>query len=101
MDVVTDANGRKIAIRELGPDDMLNLMEGAGEAASNRAWMQYAITVASVGAIDDVPAPPPGAKKAVMLAFAKTLGNVGMVAVSRHLYPQAATEDAGVDIAKN
>lgn len=100
MDKITDRAGRTLEIRELGPDDVLNLMETGGTAAGQEGWMAYAMVVASVASIDGDPSPPLGCPKPMFLAFAKKLGNDGMVAVNSHVFgPKAGAED--VATAKN
>lgn len=100
-DTVTDRRGRVLKIRELGPDDMLNLMETGGGAAGQESWMAYAMLISTVEAIDDEPAPPLGCPKPMFLAFAKKLGNDGIIAVNTHVFGSGKSPDQDVETAKN
>ena len=80
LKTVTDSKGRKIVLRVMDPADMLDLIEAAGEAASNSTWVRYAMAVASVAEFDGVPVPMPESK-AQIRAFARKMGNEGYEAV--------------------
>jgi len=102
-DPVTDANGRVYAIRELDPADMLDLFEAAGDASDNQRWVQFALIVTSVTAIDNVPLPLATTKNDIR-ANAKLIGNAGIVAVSKAVMGEVAPAgkaEHSVDLAKN
>ena len=106
---IDGGEGRRFALRECNPADMLDLIEAAGNAASSGAWMRYALMICSVSAIDGKPVLMPLSKPAVR-ELAKRVGNLGMEALARAHYPEASqseTSDDGavavveVDTAKN
>jgi hypothetical protein len=86
--VVTDGRGRTIRLREMNPGDMMDLLEAAGPASTNQGYLQYATAVITVAEIDGVPVPKPR-NQDQLRAAAVRLGNDGLVAVTRHLYPGA------------
>lgn len=103
--VVTDSMGRRLRLRILDPGDTMDLLEAAGPSSSYPGFMQYAMAVCSVSAINDVPVPLPTDRKSLR-ATGKLLGNDGFAAMSRVLFganlpdPGAVTaEDAAT--AKN
>lgn len=90
---VTDSRGRVLKLRVIDPGQMLDLMEAAGTASDNRAWMQYALMVASVASIDGVPMPAAANKRDVR-ANAVMIGHDGIAAATQKLYaPAAATPE--------
>ena len=90
-------DGRKFRLRTLKPSHMLDLMEAAENAASSRAWMQYALMICSVSEIDGVPVIMPTTKAGVR-SLADRVGNAGIVAL--HADMQTPPEAAD-DVAKN
>ena len=99
MPDVTDAKGRKLSVRIMDPGDMLDLMEAAGDASSNRGFMAMAMHVCSVEAIDDTPVPRPRDKDDIK-RMARTLGNEGLLSLYSLGSPEAPGQDV-VDQAKN
>ena len=99
-DIVKDTNGREIEIRVLDPDEMLDLLEAAGDASTNQGYMRYAMVAASVSKIDGVPVLMPDTKTELK-AVAKKLGNAGMVAVSDFLFKKPEAEISDKETAKN
>lgn len=91
---ITDAKGREIAVTVLGPADMLQLLEAAGDASSNAGYVRYASVIYSVSAIDGIPVPKPSMKKHI-LDNAARLGNEGFAAVATHLFGDAEPADGG------
>ncbi|GAJ29196.1 hypothetical protein [Acidomonas methanolica] len=92
VEVVTSA-GRRLAVREIDPGDMLDLIEAAGSAmngASASSWLAYAEMVCSVTAIDGVPVQMPLSKDEVK-ALARRIGTDGIAA----LRPLFDAEDGG------
>ena len=86
-----DARGRVFTIRELGPAQMLNVIEMAGGAAAeNQTWLRMALLLSSVAAIDGVPTPE-HRTKAAFLKFVDTVGNDGWIAVSSAVAGAAAS----------
>jgi len=79
---VTDALGRRLAVRRLAALDRLRLFKAAGAAlATNPGWMGLATLAFSVTAIDDVPVPAPATEPQVEALVAR-LGDAGLTAVS-------------------
>jgi hypothetical protein len=100
---IDSGDGRRFALRESNPADMLDLIEAAGSAASSSAWMRYALMICSVSAIDGKPVLMPLTKNAVR-ELAKRIGNVGMEALAHAHYPDnddEATPSSEIDTAKN
>ncbi len=101
---VKDADGRELVIQSIGVGDLFDLLEAAGDTARNPAWMQLAMTVASVRTIDGVPVLMPTSKPQVK-ALGMKLGNAGLAAVRGVLFPEtpeaAPAENAEADAAKN
>ncbi|GAN55257.1 hypothetical protein [Tanticharoenia sakaeratensis] len=98
-DSITLDDGRKLTLRELDPGDQLDLIEAAGSAMNSEAagaWMGYAQMIASVTAIDDVPEQMPITKEEIK-KLARKLGNAGVLAVQRTLYPEKQKEPGVAD----
>lgn len=83
--IVTDATGRKLRLRILDPGDTMDILEAAGPSSSYPGFMQYAMAVCSVSAINDVPLPLPTDRRALKAA-GKLLGNDGFAAMARVLF---------------
>lgn len=91
---ISDAIGRKISIRRLGPLERLRLFESAGaELARNDRWLGMAVLACSVTAIDDVPYPFP-ANKASVEAMVQRLGHAGNAAVADAVKPDPGPNQA-------
>lgn len=89
---VTDARGRSIAIRKLGPLDRMKLFEVVGpENSRNEQYVGYAALAFIVSAIDGEPVARPNSKLALE-ALVQRLDDDGMDAVARHLAEQVGTE---------
>ncbi len=101
---IDSGDGRRFALREANPGDMLDLIEAAGTAASSSAWMRYALMICSVNAIDGKPVMMPVTKEGVR-ELGRRIGNVGMEALARVHYPDEADTagqgDRELDTAKN
>ena len=101
---IDSGDGRRFALREANPGDMLDLIEAAGSASSSSAWMRYALMICSVNAIDGKPVMMPLAKEAVR-ELGRRIGNTGMDALSRAHYPDddqdGAASNSELDTAKN
>ncbi len=101
---IDSGDGRRFALREANPGDMLDLIEAAGAAAGSAAWMRYALMICSVTAIDGKPVMMPVTKEGVR-ELGRRIGNVGMEALARVHYPEepemAAHGDRELDTAKN
>ena len=96
---VTDAQGRRLALRRLGALDKLRLFKAAGaQLAQNQPWLGMALLAASVAAIDDIPVPPPTSEAQIEALISK-LGDDGINAVATALAPETAPLD--VSAAKN
>jgi len=88
-DIVVDARGRKLKIKD--PDILREsrLVKVMGDAASNVAYMTgYVTTAAMVVEIDGEPVPFPMSEKEVDAAIVR-LGREGIMAVVTHLNKQA------------
>lgn len=93
------ADGRVFGLREVGPAEMLDLIEAAGSASSSDAWMRYAVMICSVDAIDGKPVMMPTTKNAIR-ELGRKIGNSGAEALAAVLYPAAELEEqAGEEIA--
>lgn len=103
---IDSGDGRRFALREANPGDMLDLIEAAGTAASSTAWMRYALMICSVSSIDGKPIMMPATKQGVR-ELGRKIGNVGMEALARAHYPDDPVvddehhHDKELDIAKN
>ncbi len=101
---IDSGDGRRFALREANPGDMLDLIEAAGTAASSSAWMRYALMICSVNAIDGKPVMMPVTKEGVR-ELGRRIGNAGMEALARVHYPDEADAaghgDRELDAAKN
>lgn len=97
--VVSDPDGRRLALRRLTALDKLRLYKAAGPAlAQNPAWMGLALLAASVHAVDDVPVPQP-ASEAQIEALVGRLGEAALAAVAEALRPGVPTEAEVADAA--
>ena len=96
---ITDAQGRRLALRRLTALDKLRLFKAAGPLlAQNQPWLGMALLAASVAAIDDVPVPPP-INEAQIEAMVSRLGDDGIDAIAKALAPEVLPLDASA--AKN
>lgn len=82
---VTDAEGRRLALRRLTALDKLRLFKAAGPLlAQNQPWLGMAVIATSVAAIDDVPMPPPVSELQIEAMIGR-LGDAGIAAVAHTL----------------
>ncbi|AXY23422.1 MULTISPECIES: hypothetical protein [Komagataeibacter] len=98
---VKTSDGRTITYRERGPGDVLALLE-LGPATPSTAWMEYALMVTSVEAIDTVPVIRPQTR-VQLEQLANQIGHTGIEALSTALFGadgQAAAQAEGT-AAKN
>ncbi len=85
--VVTDAGGRRIALRRLTALDKLRLFKAAGpDLSQNQPWLGMAVLACSVTSIDDVPMPTPATEQQIEAMVAR-LGDSGIAAVAEALSP--------------
>lgn len=99
---VTLEDGRKLALRELDPADMLDLIEAAGATVNGPAagaWLSYAEMMCSVTAIDNVPVQMPVTKDEIR-DLARRLGKAGLAGL-QPLFEEATDEEALKVTAKN
>lgn len=83
--VVTDALGRRLALRSITALDKLRLFKAAGPVlAQNEPWLGMALLACSVHAIDDVPVPMPGNEHQIEALVAR-LGDIGIAAAAEAL----------------
>jgi hypothetical protein len=88
---VTDALGRRLALRRLTALDKLRLFKAAGPVLShNQPWLGMAVLAASVSAIDDIPVPQPASEQQVE-ALVGRLGDAGIAAIGAALAERVAT----------
>ena len=84
---ITDATGRRIALRRLTALDKLRLFKAAGsELSQNQPWLGMAVLACSVTSIDDVPVPPPMTEQQIESMISR-LGDAGVAAVAAALSP--------------
>lgn len=87
---VTDAEGRRIALRRLTALDKLRLFKAAGpELSQNQLWLGMAVLASSVTAINDVPVPTPANEQQIEAMVAR-LGSSGIAAIAEALSPDPA-----------
>jgi hypothetical protein len=90
VETITDAEGRRLAIRRLTALDRLRLFKAAGPLlAQNQPWLGMAVLASSVVAIDEVPVPPP-VNELQIEAMIGRLGDVGTAAIAQALQKDAA-----------
>jgi 2-methylisocitrate lyase-like PEP mutase family enzyme len=79
---VTDALGRKLAVKRLSALERLRVYKAAGaDLAMNRMWMGSAFVAASVTAIDGTPCPV-AVNEAMLEAQVGRLGDEGIAAAN-------------------
>jgi hypothetical protein len=89
-ETVTDAHGRRIALRRMTVLDKLRLFKAAGPLLSqNGPWLGVALLACSVTAIDDIPVPMPANEQQIEALVAR-LGDLGIAAAAAAL--SAVTE---------
>ncbi|AQU86380.1 hypothetical protein B0W47_01710 [Komagataeibacter nataicola] len=98
---VKTSDGRTLTYRERGPGDVLALLEFGPDTPST-AWLEYALMVSSVDAIDGVPVIRPQTR-VQLEQLANQIGNDGIEVLSTALFgPDAqATPDTEAQAAKN
>ncbi|CAH2606520.1 conserved protein of unknown function (plasmid) [Rhodovastum atsumiense] len=89
--VATDKNGRKYTLRPLGPENVFDILEAAGEQSTNRGLLAFMGPAFSVEAIDGVPVPMPKTLRDARALVVK-LGAAGMEAVRAALEMDASAE---------
>ncbi|GAB6853064.1 hypothetical protein [Asaia astilbis] len=95
--------GRHLALRELDPGDMLDLIEAAGSALSGAAasaWLSYAQMVCAVRAVDGVPVQMPATKDDIR-DLARRIGNEGIAVLQPYFLASDEQEEEALAIAKN
>lgn len=90
--VVTDAEGRRLALRRLSALDKLRLFKAAGPVlAQNQPWLGMAVLACSVTAIDDVPVPVPATEQQIEAMVAR-LGDTGINAIAAALDVESSSD---------
>lgn len=92
---VTTEDGRTITYRERGPGDVLALLE-LGPAAPSTAWLEYALMISSVEAIDAVPVIRPRTR-VQLEQVANQIGHAGVEALSAALFGTDGPERAAAE----
>ncbi|WP_241771093.1 hypothetical protein [Acidisphaera rubrifaciens] len=91
---MTDALGRRLALRSITALDKLRLFKAAGPVlAQNEPWLGMALLACSVHAIDDVPVPMPANEHQIEALVAR-LGDSGIAAAAEALAPDEAVSMA-------
>jgi hypothetical protein len=93
---VSDGLGRQLDIRKLTILEEMDLLEMAGEAASNTRWMLMATIASTVRTIDGVPRPLPTNRK-LLRAQMTAVGSEGLSAAISALGADVP-EDADTDV---
>lgn len=89
----TDAAGRQIGVRRMGPLDRLKMFEVIGpENSKNEPYLGYAALAFHVGSIDGEPVARP-ATKLQLEALIQRLGDDGLEAVGAALQEAALGQD--------
>ncbi len=96
----TDVNGVKYELRELTPVDTLDIIEAAGDASANSTWIQYAMMICAVESINGDSVPMPQNKQQVR-KLAKRVGNAGIVAIQKVMFPARQDPEDAEEVAKN
>jgi len=92
---VTDATGRRIALRRLTALDKLRLFKAAGpELSQNQPWLGMAVLACSVTSIDDLPVPAPTTEQQIAAVVAR-LGASGISAIAAALGPVSPPPASG------
>ncbi|MGH3635603.1 MAG: hypothetical protein ACRDTS_16260 [Mycobacterium sp.] len=92
--VVTDAEGRRIALRRLSALDKLRLFKAAGPVlAQNQPWLGMAVLACSVTAIDDVPVPASATEQQIEAMVAR-LGDTGINAIAAALDAESTADSS-------
>jgi hypothetical protein len=96
-------NERSMLIKRLDMADTMDVIEAAGFASSNEAWMRMAIAICSVREIDGLVVPIPTTKEAIKNAVRKMGDELAAVTVwVLWQRPASAPNDAeAVATAKN
>lgn len=87
---ITDARGRQITLRKPGPLAQFRLVEALGATAKNELYMQMALPLTYVAAIDGAEVIPLTTKTDVE-AFIQRLGDEGLEAILAALSEQFAS----------
>lgn len=95
--IVTAADGRAFTLRDIGPMEVLDLLEAAEQTSGNKAWLQYAWPIVSVAMIDGHPRPFPRSRDDLR-RLAAEIGTAGHAAITEALFPKDAT--AAPDVAE-
>lgn len=98
---VVDSLGRKLAVRPLQLMDEMDVIEAAGNAGDNRAWMMRAEVCCAVRAINGVPVIMPTTRNALRNHIL-AVGTEGLMAVMAALsddMPASVAEELGATAA--
>jgi hypothetical protein len=99
-----DAGGREIEVRKIKPIDRLRILEIIGaENSNNGPYLAFAVMAGSVTKIDGVDVPRMTTKLALEAMVSK-LDDAGIAAVNaafQELYPDAVSDEAVKELAKN
>ena len=95
---VTDAEGRRLTLRQLTALDRLRLFKAVGSVlAQNEPYLGMAMLAASVAEIDGVPVPVP-ANEMLLEGIVQMLGDAGLAAAAT-AFPEDGAGD--VDLVGN
>ncbi|WP_293857206.1 hypothetical protein [uncultured Alsobacter sp.] len=96
----TDANGRVIKVKVIGPVELYRLTKVLGAFSSNQATMNMAMSACSVIAIGGEPVSPPSTEREIE-AVLQRLGYEGLAAAGEALQKVASTREQVIEQAKN
>lgn len=102
-ETVTTKSGHVLALKEIDPGEMLDLIEAGGSAMSSEAsgaWLSLATVICTVREIDGVPFPWP-TKKEQVKALANKIGNEGIAAVQKLMMPPKEGGETQDEAVKN
>jgi hypothetical protein len=100
MDTITDAEGRRLLVREPGIREKMKLIRALGPAADIQVYIGQVMLAACVIRIDDVPLPMPS-NPDMADATVEKVGKAGMDAVGEWYSAKTAAEKIAQDRAKN
>ncbi len=91
-EIIEDAKGRKLKLRDVDPTYMLSLTEACEGVSDNAGFVRLASLYMLVDEIDGIPLPFPQNKSGIY-AVAKLIGNEGVAALSAHVRGPKAREE--------
>lgn len=97
---IIEADGHTYKLKALGPEDVFDILEAAGDQSTNRGLVAFMAPIFHVQEIDGVPVP--SARSLIQArALVKRIGAAGMVAIRAAVDEGGVTEVANEAAAKN